>query len=135
MAQLVLNDAAITINSVVLSDRANQVTLNFEIEAVEVTAFGNTGRAFTGGLQNNTIDIEFHQDFAATETEATIFPLVGTTTTVVVSPESGAVSATNPFYTVTGTYLATHTPVSGTVGELATTSLSFQGGTLVKTTV
>lgn len=134
MAQLVLNDAAITINSVVLSDRANQVTLNFEIEAVEVTAFGNAGRAFTGGLQNNTIDIEFHQDFAANETEATIFPLVGTTTTVVVSPESGVVSATNPFYTITGTYLATHTPVSGTVGELATTSLSFQGGTLVKTT-
>lgn len=134
MAQLVLTNAEITINSVVLSDRANQVTLNFEIEAVEVTAFGNTGRAFTGGLQNNTIDIEFHQDFAATETEATIFPLVGTTTTVVVAPASGSVSTTNPFYTVTGTYLAAHTPVSGTVGELATTSLSFQGGTLVKTT-
>lgn len=134
MAQLVLTNAEITINSVVLSDRANSVTLNFEIEAVEVTAFGNTGRAFTGGLQNNTIDIEFHQDFAATETEATVFPLVGTTTTVVVAPASGSVSATNPFYTVTGTYLAAHTPVSGTVGELATTSLSFQGGTLVKTT-
>jgi hypothetical protein len=134
MAQLVLTDAAITINSVVLSDRANQVTLNFEIEAVEVTAFGNTGRAFVGGLQNNTIDIEFHQDFAATETEATIFPLVGTTTTVLISPTSGAIGADNPTYTITGTYLAAHTPVSGTVGELATTSLSFQGGTLVKTT-
>ena len=134
MAQLVLTDAAITINSVVLSDRANQVTLNFEIEAVEVTAFGNTGRAFVGGLQNNTIDIEFHQDFAATETEATIFPLVGTTTTVVVSPTSGSVGEDNPTYTITGTYLAAHTPVSGTVGELATTSLSFTGGTLVKTT-
>ena len=134
MAQLVLTDAAITINSVVLSDRANQVTLNFEIEAVEVTAFGNTGRAFVGGLQNNTIDIEFHQDFAATETEATIFPLVGTTTTVIISPTSEAIGAYNPTYTITGTYLAAHTPVSGTVGELATTSLSFQGGTLVKTT-
>jgi hypothetical protein len=134
MAQLVLTDAAITINSVVLSDRANQVTLNYEVEAVEVTAFGNTGRAFVGGLQNNTIDIEFHQDFAATETEATIFPLVGTTTTVLISPTSGAIGADNPTYTITGTYLAAHTPVSGTVGELATTSLSFQGGTLVKTT-
>lgn len=134
MAQLVLTDAAITINSVVLSDRANQVTLNYEVEAVEVTAFGNTGRAFVGGLQNNTIDIEFHQDFAATETEATIFPLVGTTTTVLISPTSEAIGADNPTYTITGTYLAAHTPVSGTVGELATTSLSFQGGTLVKTT-
>jgi hypothetical protein len=134
MAQLVLTNADITVNGVVLSDRANQVTLNYEVEAVEVTAFGNTGRAFTGGLQNNTIDIEFHQDFAATETEATIFPIVGTTTIVTVRPSSAATSATNPLYTVTGTYLAAHTPVSGTVGELATTSLSFQGGTLVKTT-
>ena len=134
MAQLVLTNADITVNGVVLSDRANQVTLNYEVEAVEVTAFGNTGRAFTGGLQNNTIDIEFHQDFAATETEATIFPLVGTTTTVTVRPSSASTSSTNPLYTITGTYLAAHTPVSGTVGELATTSLSFQGGTLVKTT-
>jgi hypothetical protein len=135
MAQLVLTNAEISINSVDLSDRANQVTLNYEVEAVEVTAFGNTGRAFTGGLQNNTIDIEFHQDFAATETEATVFPLVGTTTTVTVKPLKGtAASAVNPVYTITGTYLAAHTPVSGTVGELATTSLSFQGGTLVKTT-
>lgn len=134
MAQLVLTNASITINSVNLSDRANQVTLNYEKEAVEVTAFGNTGRVFTGGLQNNTIDIEFHQDFAATETEATVFPLVGTTTTIIISPESGSPTATNPYYTITGTYLAAHTPVSGTVGELATTSLSFQGGTLVKTT-
>jgi len=134
MAQLVLTNADITVNGVVLSDRANQVTLNYEVEAVEVTAFGNTGRAFTGGLQNNTIDIEFHQDFAATETEATIFPLVGTTTTVTVRPSSASTSSTNPLYTITGTYLAAHTPVSGTVGELATTSLSFQGGTLAKTT-
>jgi len=134
MAQLVLTNADITVNGVVLSDRANQVTLNYEVEAVEVTAFGNTGRAFTGGLQNNTIDIEFHQDFAATETEATIFPLVGTTTTVTVRPSSASTSSTNPLYTISGTYLAAHTPVSGTVGELATTSLSFQGGTLAKTT-
>jgi hypothetical protein len=134
MAQIVLTNAEIIINSVNLSDRANQVTLNYEVEAVEVTAFGNTGRAFTGGLQNNTIDIEFHQDYAATETEATVFPLVGTTTTVVVKPTNGLDSATNPRYTITGTYLAAHTPVSGTVGELATTSLSFQGGTLVKST-
>jgi hypothetical protein len=133
MAQIVLTNADITVNGVVLSDRANSVELNYEIESVEVTAFGGN-RSFVGGLQNNTITIEFMQDFAAAEVEATIFPIVGTQTTVTVRPSAAATSATNPLYTVSGTFLSSHTPVSGAVGELAMTSLSFTGGTLVKTT-
>ena len=133
MAVLVLTDADITVNGVVLSDKANSVTLNYEIDSVEVTAFGSVGHKFTGGLQNNSCDIEFMQDFAAAEVEATIFPLVGTTTTVTVRGTSGATSATNPLYTLSGTFLAAHTPVAAAVGELAMTSLSFTGGTLVKT--
>jgi hypothetical protein len=74
------------------------------------------------------------QDFAATKTEATIFPLVGTTTTLVFKPTSSATSATNPTYTITGAFLSSHTPISAGVGELSMTSLTFAGGTLVKTT-
>jgi hypothetical protein len=133
MAQIVLTNADITVNGVVLSDRANSVELNYEVESVEVTAFG-TNRSFIGGLQNNTITIEFMQDFAATETEATIYPLVGAQTTVTVRPTAASTSATNPLYTVTGTFLSSHTPVSAAVGELAMTSLTFTGGTLAKTT-
>jgi hypothetical protein len=132
MAQLVLKDADITVNGVVLSNRANSVELNYEVESVEVTAFGGN-RSFIGGLQNNTITIEFMQDFAAANVEATIFPLVGQQTSVTVRASSAATSATNPLYTVTGTFLSSHTPVSAAVGELAMTSLTFTGGTLVKT--
>jgi hypothetical protein len=134
MAQLVLTNASITINSIDLSDRANSVELNYEVDSVEVTAFGDTGHKFTGGLQNNTCTIEFMQDFAASEVEATIYPLVGTQTTVVIKPTSAAVSATNPSYTLSGTFLASHTPVAGAVGELAMTSLTFTGGALAKST-
>jgi hypothetical protein len=133
MAQLVLKDADITVNGVVLSNRANSVELNYEVESVEVTAFGGN-RSFIGGLQNNTITIEFMQDFAAANVEATIFPLVGQQTSVTVRASSAATSATNPLYTVSGTFLSSHTPVSAAVGELAMTSLTFTGGTLVKTT-
>ena len=132
MAQLVLKDADITVNGVVLSNRANSVELNYEVESVEVTAFGGN-RSFIGGLQNNTITIEFMQDFAAANVEATIFPLVGQQTSVTVRASSSATSATNPLYTVSGTFLSSHTPVSAAVGELAMTSLTFTGGTLVKT--
>lgn len=134
MASLVLTDATITVNAVVLSDRANSVTLNYEVDSVEVTSFGSVGHKFVGGLQNNSCDIEFMQDFAATEVEATIYPLVGTTTTVVITPQSGSLSATNPAYTLTGCFLASHTPVAAAVGELAMTSLSFTGGVLTKST-
>jgi hypothetical protein len=134
MAQLVLKDVTITVNSVVLSDRANSVELNYEVDSVEVTAFGDTGHKFTGGLQNLSCTIAFMQDFAATETEATIYPLVGTTTTIAITPTSGGISASNPLYTITGAYLGSHTPVAGAVGELAMTQLSFTGGTLVKST-
>lgn len=133
MAQLVLTDASITINSVDLSDRANSVELMYEVDSVEVTAFGSGGHTFTGGLQNLSCTIEFMQDFATSEVEDTIYALVGTNTAVVIKPTSGAVSASNPSYSFTG-YLASHTPVAGAVGELAMTSLTFTGGTLVKTT-
>ena len=133
MAQIVLKDASISIGGVELADRSNSVEVNYEIESVEVTAFGGN-RSFVGGLQNNTCTVELQQDFAASETEATIFPLVGTQTTVTVQSTSDATAADNPLYTVSGTYLASHTPVAGAVGEMAMTSLSFTGGTLVKTT-
>ena len=134
MAAIVLTNAHITINSVVLSTLSNNVTVTYEQDAVENTGFGGTGHTFQGGLQNNTIDISFMQDFAASQVEATVYGLVGTTTTVIVRPNGATTSATNPSYTLTGCYLASHTPVAGNVGELAMTSLSFTGGTLAKAT-
>jgi len=132
MAVLVLTDAVISVNSVALSDRANSISLNYEIDSVESTAFGSNGHKFVGGLQNNSLDIEFQQDFAASNVEATIFPLVGTTTTVTIKASSAATSATNPIYSLTGCFLAAHTPVAASVGEMAMTSLSFTGGVLTK---
>ena len=135
MAQIVLTNAYISVNSVVLSDRANSVTLNYEVDSVEVTAFGDGGHKFVGGLQNNSTEIAFMQDFAAANVEATVYPLVGTTTTVIIKPNGATTSATNPAYTLTGCFLAAHTPVAAAVGELAMTSLTFTGGTLAKAVI
>ena len=132
MAKIILTDASITVNSVSLSTLANSVTLTFEKDSVEVTAFGDAGHKFTGGLQNNTCEMQLFQDFAASQTDATIYPLVGVPTVVVIKPTSSAVGATNPSYTLTDTMLTSHTPVAGAVGEVAMTTLSFTGGTLVK---
>lgn len=134
MAQLVLTNADISVGGTDLSSLANSISLNYEIDQVEATGFGGN-HVFTGGLQNNSIEISFMQDFAATKTEATVFPLVGATTTIIIIPVKGtAVSATNPRYTITNAFLSAHTPVAASVGELAMTTLTFNGGTLAKTT-
>jgi hypothetical protein len=134
VAQIVLTNAYISVNSVVLSDRANSVTLNYEVDSVESTTFGSSGHTFVGGLQNNSCEVSFMQDFAAANVEATVYPLVGTQTTVVIKPNGSTTGATNPAYTLTGTFLAAHTPVAAAVGEMAMTSLTFTGGTLAKAT-
>lgn len=135
MAKIVLTNAQITVNNVDLSDHANSVTLNYEVDSVETTSFGDSGHRFTGGLQNISVEIAFMQDFAATNVEATVYPLVGDNCAIVILPVKGtAVSATNPRYTVSNAFLAAHTPVAATVGELAMTTLTFTGGTLAKAT-
>ena len=134
MAKIVLTDAEISINSINLSDNANSVTINYEVDSVEVTAFGDTGHNFTGGLRNLSVEVSLMQDFAESNVEATIYPLVGTITNVVIKPTSGLDSATNPRYTITGAFLAAHTPVAGSVGELSMTTLTFTGGSIAKTT-
>lgn len=135
MAVLVLTNAYISVNSVVLSDHGNNVTVNYEVDQIEVTAFGDGGHKFTGGLQNNSIEMTLNQDFATSNVEATIYPLVGTTTTVIIKPNGATTGATNPSYTITNAYLAAHTPVAGAVGELAQTTLTFTGGTIAKAVV
>ena len=134
MAIFVLKNASVTINSVDLSAYVTSVTVDYKVDAVESTAMGNTGHLYVGGLQSNSVTVNLNQDFAATKTEATIYPLVGTATTVVVKADSGAVSATNPSYTIANTFLEGSQPVAGAVGDLAAMALTFNGGTMTKAT-
>jgi len=129
-----LSNPSVTINSVDLSDQCTSATVTYTAEALEATAFGDTARKYTSGLQNNEVAVTLYQSYAGSETEATIYSLVGTTTTLVIKPATGAVSATNPSYTLTGAYLESHTPIAASLGELSTVTLTFRGGTLAKAT-
>ena len=129
-----LSNPSVTINSVDLSDQCTAATITYNVEALENTAFGSTARTYTAGLANNSITVTLYQSYAGSETEASIYSLVGTTTTLVLKPSSGAVSATNPSYTLTGAYLESHTPINASLGELSTIDLTFTGGTLTKAT-
>lgn len=129
-----LSNPSVTINSVDLSDQCTAATITYTVEALENTAFGSTARTYTSGLANNSVTVTLYQSYAGSETEASIYSLVGTTTTLVLKPASGAVSSTNPSYTLTGAYLESHTPINASLGELSTIDLTFTGGTLAKAT-
>ena len=124
MARIVLTDAKVTINSVNLSDHIASVSLSMSTDVVETSAFNSTAaKTRVAGLQDNSVTLEFHQDYASSNVEATIYPLLGTTTTIVVSPTS-TVSATSPSYSFTA-LVSEWTPLNGGVGELATASVTW----------
>ena len=135
MARIVLTNALVTVNAVDLSDYVASVTLNSSIDVVETTAFSSTAaRTRIGGLADNSISLEFHQDYASGEVEATIYPLIGTVTTVTVKPVNTTTSTSNPLYTASA-LVSEWTPLNGAVGELATASVTWPvSGAIVKTT-
>ena len=124
MAVYMGNDASVTINSVDLSDHVAQVSFTETSAELESTAMGDSNVTRIGGLKDGSVTIEFHADFAASEVYATINPLLGTTTTVLVVPVSGSISATNPSKSVSA--LVTDVPfVDHAVGDLATVSVTW----------
>ena len=129
MARLVLTNVNITVAGVDLSDHIASVTLGSTYDVVETTAFadGNVPQAAKNriaGLVDNSVTLEFHQDFAAASVEATIYPLLGTIAAVEVQPVNAAISVDSPLYTFNA-LISEWTPLNGAVGELATASVTW----------
>ena len=125
-----LSNPVLTINSVDLSDMCTAATLTYLVEALEDTAFGTNSRTYTAGLVNNEITLTMYASFAATETYATLFSLIGARTTVTLKPTSAADSATNPKFILTDCYLESLPVINASLGELSTYDVVFQGGAL-----
>jgi IMP cyclohydrolase len=127
MARIVLTNAYVTINSVNLSDHIASITLTTTDDVIETTAFGSSARTRVGGLADNSVAFEFHQDYASSSVEATINgspSLVGTVTAVVVKPNGATTAADNPAYSF-NCLISEWTPLNGAVGELATASVTW----------
>ena len=127
-----LSNPVVTVNAVDLSDQCSGATVNQTFAQLSNTAFGDTAMKYVAGLQENSITLDLYWSTASTETYATLKSLVGTSTNVTIKGSSAATSATNPLGTLTGGFLA-ELPVVYTVGELATCSVTFNGGTFAYT--
>lgn len=135
MGTLVLTDASVTVAGTDLSDHVQSVTLNYSADEVEDTNMGDDTHVFMAGtLKNWSLEVEFSQDYAASEVDATLFSAVGTSVALVVKPTSAAVSSTNPSFSGNG-ILTSYNPVGGSVGEKSVASATFQpAGSLTRAT-
>lgn len=129
----VLSNPVVTVNSVDISDQVTSAVFRQNVTQLRATSFGDVSEKYAAGLGDYSVELEVFQSFAATETWVTLKALVGTTTTVKVKATSAAASATNPELTLTGAFLA-ELPTNFALGEFATASVTFTGGTYSEVT-
>lgn len=124
MAKFFAQDYKVTIGTAVLSSSIASVTLDITTDEIETTSFGSNSRTRIGGLRDASVSLDFHQDFGAGSVDDILFPLLGTLVDVKIAPTSGTVTATNPEYRFQALCVQ-HTPFSGSVGDLATLSITW----------
>lgn len=133
MAKFAATDFKVTVAGVDLSTSLTSVSIDIEADDKETTTFGSGWRTRIAGLKQGTVKLDFLQDYAAASVEATLYPLLGTITTVVVTPTSGTASTTNPQYSVT-CLVTSLNPINGQVGDVPVQSVSWPTtGTVTKT--
>lgn len=134
MAEMVLTNAKVSINSVDLSDHVREVRLSYSAEIQDKTAMGDTSRERIGGLLDWSAQVTFNQDYAANKVDATLFPIVGTSVAISILPVNAAAGATNPNYNGYGV-IADYQPIGGAVGDMHIAPVTIQGnGTLTRST-
>lgn len=120
----VLTDAYISINSNVVSDHGNKVEINYEVEDLDATTFGQTAKVRRGGLADGSIGITFLNNFSASALDSIFWALIGSVVAFEIRPTSSAVGTSNPKYT--GNILIKEwKPIGGDVGKLVTVSVTF----------
>lgn len=134
MAKFVATDFKITLNGTALSPSINSVTLDINSNEVETTTFGSTYKTVVGGIVSGSAKLDFYQDFAAGSVDAQIWPLINTIGTLVITPTSATVSATNPSYTAQ-VLINAYQPINASIGDLAGFSVTWPTtGTVTRAT-
>jgi hypothetical protein len=130
MAKLVLTDTKVTLAAADISTSVASVTLSTSVNEVETTAFGQGAVTRVGGLKDNSVTLAIHNDYPTVEN--LVYPLIGSTTSIVISPNGTSIGSSNPSYTA-AVLITEWTPVNGAVGELATADVTWPiSGTITK---
>jgi hypothetical protein len=118
--------AAPTTPSIDISAYVTNAVINQIVDELEVTAMGDSAHKYVAGLQSGTFQIDFINDWAASQVMQTLNAAFGQTLSIsVITVKGTAVSAANPSYQFS-ILVNNLTPLGqGGVAEIATSSVSF----------
>ncbi len=125
MAKIVMKSPTIEIDSNDLAAYIGGLTLNADIEEVDVTTFGAPARDFQAGIENPTLQLDLVHPEAMSSLDGVLWPLRGTRVSFTIRHQSGAIGTDNPEYT--GTILiAGSYALGGSIGAAMTSSVTFK---------
>jgi hypothetical protein len=125
MAVFLNNKVGFKIATVNLSDHVTSFTLNRVVDAIEISAMGDTAHKFAAGLASDTITVSFLNDTAAGSVLATLQSAFGSTVAFqAIQDSSSAVSATNVLYSGT-IFVDNLTDINGAVGDEGMIDITF----------
>ena len=121
MTKTVIKDPSVKVGGVDLRDHVSSITFTRTVNDVDSTAFGSEATERLAGLYDGSVDIEWHQNFDASETYDQLKDTLATTVTLEVDP-----TPSNQQEEAEVAVLVTELPLfDGSVGELSTFSTSW----------
>lgn len=134
MAIFMGNKVAVIVGSTsTITSFVSSVSLQREVDQVEITAMNDTLNNFVGGVERSVLNLELFNDFAASSVNSLFEDAIGTKINIKLIPVSGTVTATNPSYTMS-CLVSQWTPINGSIDNVATVSVSLPVTALTKAT-
>lgn len=133
MAIYMNNNVVVVLGATTISDHVSSVTLNREVDAVEITAMSDTDHVFLGGLKSDSVSIEFFNDHAASSVNSIVEGALGTYLNLKLIPAGSTVTTSNPSYSMS-CYIGSWQPISGDSQSVATASVTWPVKGLTKST-
>lgn len=128
MATHYVNPGSVLVNGVNLTDHCYSCVIETNADELDATTFQSPYKITKPGVPDASITLGMYQDFAAGSVDATVAPLVGSSTPVAVSVKvaAGAIAATNPEYQLAAALCFTYNAVNGSMGEMSSTEVTFK---------
>lgn len=128
MAKFIGKNTRVKVGGTDLTGNIASVTINQTVDEIETTALGQAARSRIGGLEDASVTIDLHQDYAAGSVAETIGSVFGGTVEIKVlagtALSQGTASATAPLYTVT-VLCSQQDLVNSQVGDISTFSVTW----------
>lgn len=134
MAIFMGNQVAVVVGTTnTISTFVQSVSLNRELDVVDITAMTDTVANSIAGVERSNVTLELYNDFAASSVNPLFENALGTKLNLILIPVSTTVSATNPRYTMS-CLISNWTPINGVVDGVATVSATFPITAITKAT-